>query len=183
MLPHQRYGNQQLIWDYQKANSINIKKALNLANWQRLFEQKDINALAIALTETILNIFRNYVPNKYIAIDDKDPVWISFWALYPNKGSKFNCLKLKLEKSRCWYLNVNNAPRWPLTSKNTTKDSLDSFFLHHQMPRPENPLHQLLVHPRQSMMYSLKQSVNLLWKKNYLFVPDRLEFFFRFGGI
>ena len=104
MLPYQRYGNQQLIWDYQKANSINIKKALNVVNWQRLFEQKDINALVIALTETILNIFRNYVPN--IAIDDKDPVWISFWALYPNKGAKFNCLKLKLEKSRCWYLNV-----------------------------------------------------------------------------
>ena len=24
--------------------------------------------------ETILNVFRNYVPNKYITIDDKDPV-------------------------------------------------------------------------------------------------------------
>ena len=26
---------------------------------------------------TILNVFRNYVPNKYITIDDKDPVWMS----------------------------------------------------------------------------------------------------------
>ena len=24
--------------------------------------------------ETILNIFRNYVPNKYMTVDDKDPV-------------------------------------------------------------------------------------------------------------
>ena len=27
--------------------------------------------------ETILKIFRNYVPNKYITCDDKDPVWMN----------------------------------------------------------------------------------------------------------
>ena len=31
----------------------------------------------MTLNETILNIFRNYVPNKYITIDDKDPVWMN----------------------------------------------------------------------------------------------------------
>ena len=46
-------------------------------NWERLFDQKDINAQVVALNKTILNIFRNYVPNKYIAIDDKDPVWMN----------------------------------------------------------------------------------------------------------
>ena len=30
-----------------------------------------------AFNETILNVFRNYVPNKYITIDDKDPAWIN----------------------------------------------------------------------------------------------------------
>ena len=25
----------------------------------------------------ILNIFQNYVPNKYITCDDKDPVWMN----------------------------------------------------------------------------------------------------------
>ena len=29
------------------------------------------------MNETILNIFRNYVPNKYITNDDKDPVWMN----------------------------------------------------------------------------------------------------------
>ena len=29
------------------------------------------------LIEIVLNIFRNYLPNKYIAIDDKDPVWMN----------------------------------------------------------------------------------------------------------
>ena len=46
-------------------------------NWERLFDQKHINAQVAALNETILNVFRNYVPNKYITIDDKDPVWMN----------------------------------------------------------------------------------------------------------
>ena len=29
------------------------------------------------LNETILNNFWNYVPNKYITIDDKDPVYMN----------------------------------------------------------------------------------------------------------
>ena len=35
---------QQLIWDYKRADSKNIRKALGLVNWERLFDQKDINA-------------------------------------------------------------------------------------------------------------------------------------------
>ena len=30
-----------------------------------------------AFNEVLLNIFRNYVPNKYITIVDKDPVWMN----------------------------------------------------------------------------------------------------------
>ena len=68
---------QQLIWDYKKADSKNIRKALGLVNWERLFDQKDINAQFVAFTETILNVFRNYVPNRYITVDHKDPVWMN----------------------------------------------------------------------------------------------------------
>ena len=68
---------QRLIWDYKKADSKNIQKALDLVNWEMLFNQKDINAQVIAFNETILNIFRNYVPNRYITVDDKDPVWMN----------------------------------------------------------------------------------------------------------
>ena len=31
----------------------------------------------MVLNETILNVFRNYVPNKYTTVDDKDPVWMN----------------------------------------------------------------------------------------------------------
>ena len=48
-----------------------------MVNWERLFDNKDINLQVTVLNKTILNVFRNYVPNKYITIDDKDPVWMN----------------------------------------------------------------------------------------------------------
>ena len=68
---------QRLIWDYKKADSTKIRKALDTVNWERLFDKKDINALVIALNEAILNVFQNYVPEKYITIEDEDPVWMN----------------------------------------------------------------------------------------------------------
>ena len=66
-----------MIWDYKKADANIIRNALDSVNWERLFDSKNINEQVIALNETILNVFRNYVPNKYITIDDKDPVWMN----------------------------------------------------------------------------------------------------------
>ena len=63
--------------DYKNADSKNIRKALDLVNWERLFDQNDISAKAAVFNETMLNVFRNYVPNKYITVDDKGPVWMN----------------------------------------------------------------------------------------------------------
>ena len=68
---------QRLIQDSKKADSTNIRKGLDSVNWERLFDKKDLNLQVATLNETILNVFRNYVPNKYITIDDKDPVWMN----------------------------------------------------------------------------------------------------------
>ena len=68
---------QRLIWDYKKADSTNIRKALDSVNWERLFDKEDFNSQVVTLNEMILNVFQNYVPNKYITIDDKDPVWMN----------------------------------------------------------------------------------------------------------
>ena len=40
-------------------------------------DNKDLDSQVVTLNETILNVFRNYVPNIYITIDDKDPVWMN----------------------------------------------------------------------------------------------------------
>ena len=68
---------QRLIWDYNKADANNIRKALDSVNWERVFSGYNINEQVAAFNEVLLNIFRNYVPNKYTTIDDKDPVWMN----------------------------------------------------------------------------------------------------------
>ena len=68
---------QRLIWDYKKADSTNIRKALDSVNWERLFDKKYLNSQVVTLNETILNAFRIYSQNKYIIIADKDLVWMN----------------------------------------------------------------------------------------------------------
>ena len=54
------------MWDYKNAESSTIRKILPLANWEKLFDRKDINAQVTSLNKTILNFI------KYITLDNKD---------------------------------------------------------------------------------------------------------------
>ena len=65
---------QRLIWHFKKADSKNIRKTLDSVNWEGLFGSKDINSQVTALNETNLNVFCNYVSNKYTTIDNIDLV-------------------------------------------------------------------------------------------------------------
>ena len=46
----------RLIWDYKKADSEKIRKALDSVNWERLFNKKDIDAQIV-----VFNVLRNYI--------------------------------------------------------------------------------------------------------------------------
>ena len=54
-----------------------IRKALDLVNWEKLFRNKNVDIRVPIFTETILNIFSNFVPNKIIACNDEDPIWMN----------------------------------------------------------------------------------------------------------
>ena len=58
-----------IVWDYKKADSKNIRKALDSVNWEMVF---GINSKVTTLNENLLNI-----PNKNITADDKNPVWMN----------------------------------------------------------------------------------------------------------
>ena len=46
-------------------------------NWDRLLDNKNIDSQNLILNDIILNVFRNFVPNKYVTCDDKDSVWMN----------------------------------------------------------------------------------------------------------
>ena len=52
------------VWDYSKANIESIKKAVSYFNWKKGFESLSMDEKVELLNETLLNIFRNYIPNK-----------------------------------------------------------------------------------------------------------------------
>ena len=46
-------------------------------NWDKLLDNKNVDSQVLTLIDIILNIFRNFVPNKCVTFDDKDPVWMN----------------------------------------------------------------------------------------------------------
>ena len=70
------------VWDYSKANVENIKKAV--ANFE-------------LLNETLLNIFQNYIPNKKIKCDYRQPPWMT--------DDTKKSLKQRSNLTKCFYKN------------------------------------------------------------------------------
>ena len=65
------------IWDYGKAQFDLINKAIENFDWNKLFSGQDIHDQVNLFNATILNIFRNFIPNKVILCDDKEPAWVN----------------------------------------------------------------------------------------------------------
>ena len=88
---------QRRIWDFSRADKHAIKRAMNLINWDIIFLGLSVDQMVSTLTECILNIFSNFVPNKLITIRHKDGPWMT-----PEiKG-------IILEKAKVYKLTKNN---------------------------------------------------------------------------
>ena len=73
-----------------------ISKAVQGFDWDNAFLGKSTEQKASILKKTILNIMSNFIPNKIITIDDRDPAWINnkIKSLIKNKNEYFNnCVK------------------------------------------------------------------------------------------
>ena len=53
-----------------------ILSALQNVDWYRLFANKTVHQ-QVNLLNDILNAFTNFIPNKVITCDDRDPPWIN----------------------------------------------------------------------------------------------------------
>ena len=63
------------VWNYSKADVQNIQKAILYFNWRNAFESLSVDS-EVDL-QTLLNIFRNYIPNKRIKCNYRQPPWMA----------------------------------------------------------------------------------------------------------
>ena len=68
---------ERLIWHYDRGNIDMIKRAINLFDWDTAFEEKNVNSKVEFFNSTVINIFKNYIPNERITIDERDPPWVA----------------------------------------------------------------------------------------------------------
>ena len=67
----------RLGWDFKRANISSIRKAIKRVDWRFMFLNKNVYEQVSIFKNTLMNIFTNYIPNKYITIDDRDPPWMN----------------------------------------------------------------------------------------------------------
>ena len=65
------------VLDYEKANIKHIKKAISNFDWNKAFDNLSVDQKVDFLNQTLLNIFRNYIPNKKIKCDYQQPLWMT----------------------------------------------------------------------------------------------------------
>ena len=65
------------IWNYNRAETDLINRAIENCDWPSLFLGKNVHQQVEIFNKTLLNIFHNYMLNKFILCDDKEPPWIN----------------------------------------------------------------------------------------------------------
>ena len=60
------------VWDYGRAQTDLINRAIDQFDWVNLFLDKNINEQVILFNRTILNIFHNFILNKIILCDNRN---------------------------------------------------------------------------------------------------------------
>ena len=65
------------IWDFEHANIEGIQRTMSNFNWYNAFCNVNINEKVKIFNETILNIFRNFIPHKMKKFDYKKPPWMT----------------------------------------------------------------------------------------------------------
>ena len=54
-----------------------IKRSIELVNWETLFQNKTVHKQVSMFNETLMSIFSDFIPDKYISFDDRYPPWMN----------------------------------------------------------------------------------------------------------
>ena len=65
------------IWKYDQANVPSIHNNIVSNNWEELFNGRSVDDMVSILTDKLLSIMSDNIPNKIITVNDKDAPWIT----------------------------------------------------------------------------------------------------------
>ena len=65
------------IWCFSRANINAIRQAVNCVDWDRAFNGLNIDERVKFLTDCLLDVFYNFVPNKVITIRSNNTLWMT----------------------------------------------------------------------------------------------------------
>ena len=65
------------MWDYSSSNTQSIQKVVWDFDWEKTFGSLSVDRKADPLNGTLLNIFRNCIPNKRIKLTHCEPPWMN----------------------------------------------------------------------------------------------------------
>ena len=65
----------RLVWDFRNAKYMSLMKVVNIVNWEFLFSKINVHEQVSVFINTLMNIFSNYIPNRYVTFNSKDPAW------------------------------------------------------------------------------------------------------------
>ena len=65
------------VWHFKKANVDHIRKAINGFQWEKPFQNMNVNDIVHLFNRTIKNILDDFIPHEIITCDDRDLTWIN----------------------------------------------------------------------------------------------------------
>ena len=66
------------VWLYDRANVSAIRKSIEMYYWDKSFAEIDcLNEQVNLLTQVLINIFSNFIPNKIAKVNPQQAPWIT----------------------------------------------------------------------------------------------------------
>ena len=65
------------VWDYKNADVSHIQSAISSNDWEFLFRWANVDKKVDILNDYLKNTFHNFIPNKIIKCNYRDPPWIT----------------------------------------------------------------------------------------------------------
>ena len=64
---------ERTVWYYNRANTDLIWRAIDLFDWDKTLHFNDVDKQVAIISDTLMNVMQNFVPNETIICDDRYP--------------------------------------------------------------------------------------------------------------